>query len=191
MSPTRDDALALLHEFTRAPALVQHALAVEAAMRAYAVKHGEDPEVWGIVGLLHDFDYEQHPTLEEHVFAGMRVLRQRGWPEAWILAMAGHSNHTGVPRDTLVARALFAVDELCGFLTACTLVRPGKRLADLPVKSVVKKLKDKAFARSVSREDIRAGVEELGVDLRDHIAFVRDALVPIAAELGLAGEDGR
>ena len=187
MKPTRDDAFAVLSEFTKNPNLVKHALAVEAAMRAYAEKLGEDPEEWGITGLIHDFDYEQNPTEDTHVHVGVEILRERGWPEDWIDAMASHADFMNIPRNTPLRRALFAIDELTGFLVACTLVRPGKRLADLPVKSVRKKMKDKAFARSVNRDDIRQGAELLGLELNEHIAFVRDAMVNIADELGLAG----
>ena len=187
--PTREEAWALLTEYTQNDALRKHALAVEAAMRAYAARYGEDPDVWGVTGLLHDFDYERYPTLEDHPFRGSEILAERGVDESIRTAILGHGEHTGVPRETRMAKALFAVDELCGFLTACALVRPGKRVADVPVKSVKKKMKDKAFARSVNRDDIRQGAVELGVDLDEHIAFVRDAMAAVAGELGLAGEE--
>jgi putative nucleotidyltransferase with HDIG domain len=183
--PTRADAWALLCEFTDNPSLIKHALGVEAAMRAYARHFGEDEEAWGIVGLLHDFDYQQNPTEETHLHAGTRVLRERGWPEAWVRAVASHADYMGVPRDTLMARALFAVDELSGFLSAAALVRPDKAIAEVQVKSVKKKLKDKAFARGVNRDDVYRGAEELGVELDEHIAFVRDAMATIADQLEL------
>lgn len=187
--PTREDAWKLLTEHTDNPSLLKHALAVEAAMRAYAGKYGEDEETWGIVGLIHDFDYQQNPTEDTHLHVGTRILAERGWPEEWIRAVASHADYMGVPRDTNMARALFAVDELSGFLTACALVRPDRAIANVKVKSVKKKLKDKAFARGVNREDVRQGAEELGVDLDEHIAFVRDAMAGIADDLGLASVD--
>ncbi len=182
---TREEAYALLTEYTKKENLIKHALAVEAAMRAYARKFGEDEEAWGIVGLLHDFDYEKYPSLEDHPFKGAEILREKGYPEEWIEAILGHAEHTGVPRKTNMAKALFAVDELCGFITAVALVRPDKKLDSVKVKSVKKKLKDKAFARQVSREDIRKGAEELGVDLDEHIAFVLEAMKSVADKLGL------
>ncbi len=182
---TRDEAYQLLTEYTKKENLIKHALAVEAAMRAYARKFGEDEEAWGVVGLLHDFDYEMYPSLEDHPFKGAEILRQKGFPEEWVEAILGHAEHTGVPRKTLMAKTLFAVDELCGFITAVALVRPDKKLESVKVKSVKKKLKDKAFARQVSREDIRKGAEELGVDLDEHIAFVLEAMKGIAPQLGL------
>ena len=187
--PTREDAWKLLTEHTDNPSLLKHALAVEAAMRAYAGKFGEDEETWGIVGLIHDFDYQQNPTEDTHLHVGTRILAERGWPEEWIRAVASHADYMGVPRDTNMARALFAVDELSGFLTACALVRPDRAIANVKIKSVKKKLKDKAFARGVNREDVRQGAEELGVDLDQHIAFVRDAMAGIADDLGLASLD--
>ncbi|MCA9753914.1 MAG: HDIG domain-containing protein [Gemmatimonadetes bacterium] len=186
--PTREEAWAILTEYTQSDALLKHALSVEAAMRAYASRAGADPELWGVTGLLHDFDYERYPSLEDHPFRGSEILAERGVSEEIRAAILGHGNHTGVARETPMARTLFAVDELCGFLTACALVRPGKRVADVPVKSVKKKMKDKAFARGVNRDDIRQGAEELGVDLDAHIEFVRDALAGVAAELGLEGD---
>jgi len=186
--PTREDAWKLLTEFTTNPSLIKHALAVEAAMRAYAGKLGGDPEEWGIVGLVHDFDYEQNPTEDTHLHAARRILAERGWPEEWIRAVCSHADYMGIPRDIPMAKALFAVDELTGFLTACALVRPDKAIANVKVKSVKKKLKDKAFARGVNREDVRRGAEELGVDLDEHIAFVRDAMAGIAADLELPPE---
>jgi predicted hydrolase (HD superfamily) len=187
---TRDEALALMHEHTRSPSLRQHMLAVEAAMRAYAAKHVEDPEAWGIVGLLHDFDYERFPNAahsptEGHPAWGVTLLRERGLPEPMCRAILGHATYSGVPRDAPMARALFAVDELCGFLVACALVRPSKSFADLEVSSVKKKLKDKAFARGVNRDEVRQGADELGVPLDEHIAFVIQALRPAEGALGL------
>jgi putative nucleotidyltransferase with HDIG domain len=186
----RDDALALMHEYTESEALRAHMYAVEAAMRAYARQYGEDEESWGLVGLLHDFDYEKHPNAErrpdaEHPTFGVGILRARGLPEPMLEAILGHAAYTGVPRTSLMARTLFAVDELCGFLVACALVRPSKSLADLEVKSVKKKLKDKAFARGVNREEVVQGAEELGVPLDEHIRFVIEALRPVEGRLGL------
>lgn len=190
MSLTRQQALDLVHEYTASEALRRHMYAVELAMRAMAVRIGADPEQWGLVGLLHDFDYERFPNdahspTEEHPAEGVRILAARGLPDDMQRAILGHATYTGVPRDTDMARALFAVDELCGFLVACALVRPSKSLADLEVSSVRKKLKDKAFARGVSREDVLRGAEEIGVPLDDHIAFVLAALRPHEVELGL------
>ena len=186
----RADALALLEQHTRSPALRQHMLAVEAAMRAYARKGGADEEAWGLVGLLHDFDYEMHPNQEHsptegHPSWGVRLLRERGLSEEQGRAILGHASYTGVPRDSAMAKTLFAVDELCGFLVACVLVRPSRSFADLEVSSVKKKLKDKAFARGVSRDDVRAGAEELGVPLDEHIGFCIAALRQAEGALGL------
>jgi predicted hydrolase (HD superfamily) len=186
--PNRDDAWELLCEYTKGDSLRKHALAVEAAMRAAAKRYGAaeaDVDEWGLVGLLHDFDYEMFPTPDQHPFTGANILCGRGYSDRMIRAIMGHATYTGVPRDTDLARALFATDELCGFLVACALVRPNKSLDDLEVSSVKKKLKDKAFARSVNRDDIRLGVEELGVPLEDHIRFVIDALRPLQKEIGL------
>jgi putative nucleotidyltransferase with HDIG domain len=186
--PDRNSAWELLCEYTKGDSLRKHALAVEAAMRAAAKRYGEadaDVDEWGLVGLLHDFDYEMFPTLDQHPFTGANILCGRGYPERMIRAIMGHATYTGVPRDTAMARALFATDELCGFLVACALVRPDKSLDGLEVSSVKKKLKDKAFARSVNRDDIRQGVEELGVELDEHIRFVIDALRPLQKEIGL------
>jgi putative nucleotidyltransferase with HDIG domain len=187
---TRDRALALMHEYTASDALRKHMYAVEIAMRAMAERSGEDPESWGLVGLLHDFDYERYPNPEHsptegHPAEGVRVLASQGFPEPLQRAILGHATYSGVPRDTPLARALFAVDELAGFLVACALVRPSRSLQDLEVASVKKKLKDKAFARGVSRDDVLRGVEELGVPLDDHIAFVLNALRPHEKKLGL------
>jgi putative nucleotidyltransferase with HDIG domain len=187
---TRDEALALMHEHTQSPSLRQHMLAVEAAMRAHAATAGEDPDHWGLVGLLHDFDYERFPNPEHsatdgHPSWGVRLLRERGLPADACEAILGHADYTGVARTTRLARTLFAVDELCGFLVACALVRPSRSLADLGVSSVKKKLKDKAFARGVSRDDVRRGADELGVPLDEHIAFVIEALRPVERDLSL------
>jgi putative nucleotidyltransferase with HDIG domain len=192
MTFSRESALALMHEYTASDALRKHMYAVEAAMRAMAAKEGADPEWWGVVGLLHDFDYERFPNADhsadrEHPSEGVRILAAQGFPEEGQRAILGHAVYTGVPRDTPLARALFGVDELCGFLVACALVRPSKSLADLEVSSVKKKLKDKAFARGVSREDVIRGAEELGVPLDEHIGFVLTALRPVERSLGLGG----
>ena len=186
----RTDALQLMQEHTQSPSLRQHMLAVEAAMRAYAAKFGADPDSWGVVGLLHDFDYEKYPNQEHsategHPAWGVGVLRERGLSDAQCRAILGHATYSGVPRDSPLAQTLFAVDELCGFLVACALVRPSKSLADLEVSSVKKKLKDKAFARGVNRDEVRQGAEELGVPLDEHIAFVIAALRPVEATLSL------
>jgi len=186
----RPTALALMHEYTQSDALRKHMYAVEAAMRAYARKEGADEEEWGVVGLLHDFDYERFPNdahspTEEHPSEGVRILAARGLSEPMQRAILGHASYTGVPRETPLAKTLFAVDELCGFLVACALVRPSRSLKDLEVSSVKKKLKDKAFARGVSRDDIRQGVEELGVDLEGHIQFLLESRRPVEGALGL------
>jgi putative nucleotidyltransferase with HDIG domain len=187
---TRDEALALVHEYTASEALRKHMYAVEIAMRAMAERVGEDPEPWALVGLLHDFDYERYPNPEHsategHPAEGVRILAARGLPDSMQRAILGHATYSGVPRDTPMARALFGVDELAGFLVACALVRPSKSLQDLEVSSVKKKLKDKAFARGVSREDVYQGAEELGVPLDEHIAFLLGALRPHEKLLGL------
>jgi putative nucleotidyltransferase with HDIG domain len=179
-----------MQEHTQSASLRQHMLAVEAAMRAYARKLGEDPETWGIVGLLHDFDYERYPNAEHsategHPAWGVNLLRSRQFPEPLCRAILGHASYSGVPRDTPLARTLFAVDELCGFLVACALVRPSRSFADLEVSSVKKKLKDKAFARGVNRDEVRQGADEIGVPLDEHIAFCIQALRPVEATLGL------
>jgi len=181
----RHTALDLLHEYTRSEALRAHALGVEAAMRSMCRKYGGDEEIWAITGLLHDFDYEIHPTMEKHPTEGAPILRERGCPEEVVQAILGHGNHTGVARESQLARCLFAVDELVGFITAVALVRPSKSVRDVTVKSVKKKLKDRAFARSVSREDIGQGVEELGVPLEEHIQLVVDAMVGVSDDIGL------
>ena len=186
--PDRNEAWELLCEYTKGESLRKHALAVEAAMRACVKRYGaadDDEDEWGLVGLLHDFDYEMFPTAEQHPFTGANILCGRGYSERFIRAIMGHATYTGVPRDTVMARSLFATDELCGFLVACALVRPTRSLDDLEVASVKKKLKDKAFARSVNRDDIWQGIEELGTDLDDHIRFVIDALRPVQQQIGL------
>lgn len=186
----RTDALALMEQHTHSAALRQHMLAVEAAMRAYAHKYSGDEDAWGVVGLLHDFDYEaypnpEHSSTEGHPAWGVRLLRERGLSDDQCRAILGHASYSGVPRDSAMAKVLFAVDELCGFLVACALVRPSRSFADLEVSSVKKKLKDKAFARGVSRDDVRMGAEELGVPLDEHIAACIAALRPIEPTLGL------
>ena len=186
----RTDALALMEQHTQSPALRQHMLAVEAAMRAYAGKYEGDADAWGLVGLLHDFDYEAYPNpdhspTEGHPAWGVNLLRERGLSDDQCRAILGHASYSGVPRDSAMAKALFAVDELCGFLVACVLVRPSRSFADLEVSSVKKKLKDKAFARGVNRDDVRQGAEELGVPLDEHIAACIAALRPVEQTLGL------
>ena len=185
MSHSRDDAWNLLTEYTQSESLRKHALAVESAMRYYAEREGADAEIWGNTGLLHDFDYEKWPNPPDHPTQGMAILRSTGWPEEMIEAIAGHATYLGVPRTTPLARTLFAVDELCGFLTACAYVKPSRRIADVEVSSVKKKLKDKAFARSVSREDIRVGTEELGIPVDEHIQNCINAMSSVADSLGL------
>jgi putative nucleotidyltransferase with HDIG domain len=186
---TREQAQALLYEFTQSEALRRHGRAVEEAMRAYARWFGqEDPaqvEKWGIVGLLHDFDYEQNPTEDTHLHVGGRILRERGCPEEIVEAICSHADYMNIPRDTPLKRAIYACDELVGFIGACVKVRPSKKIADLPVDSVVKKLKDKAFARSVDRSYVYGGAEAVGRPLEEHVAFLIEALKPIADEIGL------
>ncbi len=181
----RQAAWELLCEYTKSENLRKHALAVEACMRAYALRFGEDEEKWGVVGLIHDFDYEVHPDAPDHPTKGSEMLKEKGYSEDVRRAILGHADYTGVPRDTRLAQALFACDELAGFITACSLVRPNK-IATLEAKSVRKRMKDKAFARSVSREDMIKGSEELGVPLDEHIAFCIGAMRGIAEALGLA-----
>lgn len=190
--PSRDAALALQHEYTRSDSLRKHMLAVEAAMRAYAGKFGEDPDRWGLAGLIHDFDYERFPNAEHsategHPAHGVRILRERGWPEDILQAILGHATYSGVPRETQMAKSLFAVDELTGLVTATALVRPSRSVNEVDARSVKKKMKDKGFARGVSREDVLLGAQELGVDLDAHIQFVVDAMQAVAPSLGLAG----
>ena len=187
---TRDEALPLMHEYTESESLRRHMYCVEIAMRGYAKHYGEDEEAWGLVGLLHDFDYEKYPNqehsaTESHPSFGVKLLRERGLPDTMCEAILGHATYCGVPRESLMAKALFAVDELSGFLVACALVRPGKNLDDLQIKSVKKKLKDKAFAKGVNRDDIRQGAEELGVPLEEHIQFMIDTLRPHQEQFGL------
>lgn len=187
---TRKDAWALVTEFTANANLIKHMLAVEAAMRAYARRFGEDEELWGIVGLLHDFDYERYPdlTVEGHPVVGSKVLRERGWPEEVIRAVLSHADYTGVTRETRMEKTLAAVDDLTGFIVAVALVRPSKSIHDVKVKSVRKKWKSKAFAAAVDRAAIEAAAEDLGVELWAHVAFVLQAMQDIADELGLQGE---
>ena len=183
----RDAAWGLLTEFTQSESLRKHALAVEACMRAYAKKFGENQDLWGIVGLIHDFDYEKYPTPEEHPYKGNEILKERGYSDEIRRAIMSHAEYSGVSRDTPMEKALFACDELAGFITACALVKPSKSLAEVEAKSVRKKMKDKAFARSVNRNDIITGAADLGVDLEEHIAFCIEAMKGIAKELGLDG----
>ncbi|HJY87691.1 MAG TPA: HDIG domain-containing protein [Candidatus Acidoferrales bacterium] len=188
--PSRDDAWALLSEYTQNENLRKHALAVESCVRAYARKLGSDEELWGLAGLLHDFDYERwpnsdhHPS-EGHPSAGSKILRERGYPEEVIRAILAHADYTGVMRTTPLERTLFACDELAGFLVACALVKPGKSIFEVDTDSVKRKLKDKAFARGVHRQDVLKGAEELGVPLEEHIAFCIEALRSAADRLGL------
>jgi putative nucleotidyltransferase with HDIG domain len=193
MDKTREDAWALMTSYTSSESLRRHMLAVEAAMRAYARVYGEDEERWGMAGLLHDFDYEQHPNPnaeadpDEHPLFGARILEEQGYPEDVIYAIKTHADYLDLPRRSRMDKALFAVDELTGLITAAALVRPDKSLRNLEAKSVRKKMKDKAFARGVSREDVIGGAEDLGVDLDEHIAFVIDAMRDISPALGLDG----
>jgi len=188
---TREAAWNLLTEFTQSESLRKHALAVEACMRACSRKYGDESpeaeELWGIVGLIHDFDYERWPSLEDHPYRGNEILTERGCPELIRRAIMSHAEYTGVTRDTPLEKALFACDELAGFITAVALIKPSKSLAEVDVKSVRKRMKDKAFARKVNREDIIQGAASLGVDLDEHIGFCIEALKPIAKELGLDG----
>ena len=185
--PDRAAAWNLLTEFTQSESLRKHALAVEACMRAYARMFGADEELWGIVGLIHDFDYEKYPSAQEHPYKGNEILKDRGYSEVIRRAIMSHAEYTGVTRDTQMEKTLFACDELAGFITAVALVKPGKSLAEVEVKSVRKKMKDKAFARSVSREDIVNGARDLEVDLDEHIGFCIEALKGVAPTLGLGG----
>jgi len=184
--PTRDEAWALVTEMTQSETLRRHMRSVEAAMRAYARRFGEDEERWAVLGLIHDWDYESGPTLDLHPTRGIAMLRDRGWPEDVLQDIASHAEYLDVPRDTPVRRALFAVDELCGFVIACALVKPDRSLSAVDARTVRKKMKDRAFARAVHRDQLVAGAEALGVPFDEHVEVVRDALVPIAAELGLA-----
>jgi len=188
---TREGALALMEEWTASDSLRKHMLAVEAAVAAYARRYGEDEELWSVAALLHDFDYERYPNPERgHPYVGVAELRRRGYPELVLDAIMGHADYTGVRRESLLAKVLYACDELTGLITAAVLVRPDKDIAGLSLKSVQKKLKDKAFARGVNRDDVRRGAEELGVELAEHIAFVIEAMQGRAAVLGLDGASG-
>lgn len=190
--PSRDDALALVHEFTQSESLRKHMLAVEAAMRAYARKFEEDEARWGLAGLMHDFDYERWPNAEhapdaEHPAAGVRLLRERGYPDDVLQAILGHATYCGVPRESRMAKTLFAVDELTGLITATALVKPSRSVHDVDARSVRKKMKDKGFARGVNRDDVTNGAADLGVELEPHIQFVIDAMRGEAQALGLSG----
>ena len=190
--PTRDDAWQLLCEYTQSESLRKHMLAVEACVRAYARKNGADEELWGLTALLHDFDYERWPNNDhaadkEHPAEGAKILRERGYSEEMVRAILSHADYSGVSRQSALEHTLFACDELAGFLTACTYVRPSKSILDLEVDSVKKRLKDKAFARGVSREDVRKGAEELGIPIEEHISFCIAALRESADALGLRG----
>lgn len=190
--PSRGEALAIVHEYTASDSLRKHMLSVEAAMRAYAGKFGEDVERWGLAGLVHDFDYEKfpneaHSATEEHPAEGVRILRGKGFPEDILTAILGHAQYGGVPRESKMAKTLFAVDELTGLITATALVRPSRNIMEVETRSVRKKMKDKAFARGVSRDDVINGAADLGVDLDEHIAFVIAAMQAVAPSLGLAG----
>jgi putative nucleotidyltransferase with HDIG domain len=191
MTIDRESAWCLLTEFTQSESLRKHALSVEACMRAYARKFAagstEEEELWGVVGLLHDFDYEKYPSLDDHPYKGNEILKERGYPDKIRRAIMSHAEYTGVTRDSQMEKALFACDELAGFITAVALIKPSKSLAEVDVKSVRKRMKDKAFARKVNREDIIQGAANLGVDLDEHIGFCIEAMKPIAKELGLDG----
>jgi putative nucleotidyltransferase with HDIG domain len=187
MTMDRNQAWGLLCEYTQSESLRKHMLAVEACMRAYARKFGEDEDNWGITGLLHDFDYEKYPTPAEHPFVGNKILEERGYPEEMRRAILSHADYSGVKRESRMEKTLYACDEIAGFITASTLVKPNKSLAEVEAKSVRKKMKDKAFARSVNRDDIINAAADLGVDLEEHIAFCIEAMKGIAGELGLAG----
>jgi putative nucleotidyltransferase with HDIG domain len=191
MSLNRESSWELLVQYTRSDSLRKHALAVETLMRAYAKKYGEDPEIWGIVGLLHDFDYEMFPTMPDHPNKGAEILRQNGYSEDIVYAISSHVSEANLPRQNQLCKAIHACDELAGFLVASALVRPGKSIIGMEAKSVRKKLKDKAFARAVNRDDIYHGAEELGVDLDEHITFCIRALEEQAALLGLDGSQGQ
>lgn len=181
----RNQALALLHEYVQNPNLIKHMLAVEAAMRTYAGIYGQDKDWWGMAGLLHDFDYERYPDIADHPFKGAAILKERGYPDDFIKTVMAHAAHTNEPRDTMAKKAIYAVDELCGFMVAVALVKPNKKLSEVTTESVIKKLKDKAFARQINREEIRAGATELGISLEQHISNVHNALQSISNTLGL------
>jgi putative nucleotidyltransferase with HDIG domain len=185
----RSDAWCLLTEFTQSESLRKHALAVEACLRAYARKLGGDEELWGVVGLIHDFDYEKYPSAEEHPFKGSEILKERGYSDEVRRAILSHANYSGVVRESKLEKTLFACDELAGFITATALIKPNKSLAEVDAKSIRKRMKDKAFARSVSREDIINGAADLGVDLDEHISFCIEAMQAVAGKLGLGGRE--
>jgi putative nucleotidyltransferase with HDIG domain len=187
ITPTRDDAWELLTEYTKSESLLKHALAVEAALRGYARRFGEDEAAWSVVALLHDFDYERYPNAENHPYRGVEVLRRKDYPEWIVHAILSHADYTGVTRESRLEKALFACDEMAGFVTAAALVRPSKSVLDLEARSVVKRMKDKAFARAVSREDLRRGAEELGLPLEEHVANVIGSMREAADALGLRG----
>jgi putative nucleotidyltransferase with HDIG domain len=187
MKPTRDEAWQLLTDWTKKENLLNHALAVEAAMRSYARRFEEDEELWAVTGLVHDLDYEKHPTAEEHPRVGARVLEEEGYPPEVIEAVLGHAPYTGVARETRMAKTLFAVDELTGFIVAVALVRPSRSIHDVKVKSVTKKFKDRSFAALVSREDIAEGAADLGLEVSEHVGVVLEAMQGIAADIGLEG----
>jgi len=186
----RQQAWDLLCEYTQSENLRKHALAVEAAMRAYARRFGENEELWGVVGLVHDFDYEKYPTAQDHPFKGAEILREKGWPEEIVRAVLSHASYSGVTRDSLLEKTLFAVDELTGLIVAVALVRPSKDIRDVKIKSVKKKWKAKSFAAGVNRADIEEGAADLGIELNEHIAVVLEAMQGIADGLGLAGTKG-
>jgi putative nucleotidyltransferase with HDIG domain len=183
--PTREEAWALVNEMTQSETLRRHMRSVEAAMRAYARRFGEDEERWAVLGLIHDWDYESGPTAAQHPRRGIEMLRERGWPDDVLEDIASHAEYLDVPRDRPIRKALYAVDEMCGFIIACALVKPDRSLSAVDARTVRKKMKDKAFARAVHREQLVAGAEDLGVPFEEHVEVVRDALVPVAGELGL------
>ncbi len=183
--PKREEALDLLKQFTSNKNLIKHALATEAAMRAYAERFNQDPEKWGVTGLLHDFDYEKYPSSQDHPFKGVKILEEKGYAEEMIQAILAHADHAGVLRETLLEKTLYAVDELTGLIVAVSLVRPSKKISEVKVKSIMKKWKDKAFARGVNRENIERGAQEMGMQLKEHIESVLQAMKNISEELGL------
>ena len=185
----RDNTVAFLRQHVKTEMLMKHLFTVEAAMRGYARKFGEDEDTWGIAGLLHDFDWEICPTPEDHPTFGAQILRDHGYPEEMVRAVLTHGDHTGIPRESRMEHTLYAVDELSGFIRAVALVRPSKSLDDVSPRSVRRKMKDKAFAKDVSRDDIVRGAEELNIDLDEHIAFIVESMKPIATQIDLAGGD--
>src|SRR4026207_2200034 len=187
LTMNRDDAWQLLNEYTKSESLLKHAMAVEAAVRGYAKKFGEDENAWGIVALLHDFDYERWPSADDHPFRGCEILRERGYPNWVIRAILSHADYSGVPRESLLEKTLFACDEMAGFVTAASLVRPSKSVLDLEASHVIKRMKDKAFARAVPREDQRLGAEGLGLPLEEHVANVIAFMRERADAIGLRG----